>query len=383
MTPFTLHSHVLTPPSNGPRVSTQIVLRALALSVSVAFASIAGAQGQIHLENTSTGCKYTLEWNTGDQVWLSNGILNGDQVDFRQTDLFDIAIRDGSNTSELLRVHPGDLSLIAPHYLSPPPGVAVRVGMAWTGNIPDGSASGVDLRVDSFWQIRTDNDYLEAAIKFEILNPLATTYRPLNVRFPRLDINCLDPVHHGDLLATGARGGLLYGDPIHWQDPDGSRMKFSGGTDDAGLIDPSSTEPGFFTLPFIYYYSNRALSPAPPNYMGVYISHNDDIGLFKGITLTADDDEGGLSYELVQYPSDPNPSDGIHQSPLIVDAEKQDEQIVLYTPYHDFNFLSHIGVVHGDWVDAAKKYKKYRTSNADGKFSWLNANARPSGNPNN
>lgn len=219
------------------------------------------------------------------------------------------------------------------------------------------------LAVAEFWVLREGEDFLRGQIGLQVLNTADTDYRIRSIEFPRLMAHSLRPTGE-DWLATPSDGGRLYGDPIGYQDPINYEPFRFGETNVAQSV------------PLYYYYRE---SPAGP--LGLYLTHDDDKGLLKYAELTPLRGEGAaldlLRYRLGRFPSGD-----------IFDVKDYPAVEVAGDPYFiDEAFDAIVGVVEGDWVDAAKKYKALRTDPTDDRFTWLDpvgdTVARPAGHPDN
>ncbi len=345
------------------------------LSGSLLLPASAWPQQSYVLENASARYEFRYDSATGE-VWLHEGFLKSDPsrvVHFDRTSQWDVELRVDPNAIAGIDPARGKVTEVASllSFSGPLPfGGGTGVRFTWTFTLdadPALSEPDPQVLVNTFWQLDAGRDYLNSFGGFRVQNPAATSYRLWQLRFPRLAIQNLDAAGSGqDKLLSGIMGGRMYGNPILFADPYdplGRGFAFSGETENAdGLVSAYDVDPGLRTVPLTYYYHPDHGGPGAA--LGVYLANNDDEGWFKAVHVTADrlaPPSGRLDYEIVQFPADP-----AHADVSVFDA------IDYLSP-----FGVHVGVLHGDWVDAAQKYRAYRTSTQDQhgdgtvRFDWL------------
>lgn len=201
---------------------------------------------------------------------------------------------------------------------------------------PAGSPSAdPTLRVVATWTLKAGADKATTKVQVDITNGGATDYRLWTARYPRLAVACLDGDGDGsDRLALGRNGGVLYGDPIHYLDPNanGPLVLTKDPENTNLLVSPDSIEPGTLSVPVSTYYDAATE-------LGLYHANNDKEGYFKAIYWTQEPNlgaDGALLVETLQY----------------VDGDIYDAQS--YTSPYAVEIAA---LDRGDWIGAAQKYR--------------------------
>lgn len=345
----------------------------LILAVVPSAASTGHGQSTVALENGAA--KHTFLYNTSTrEFWLSRSepkpIQGGKGVSFLQAPQWHLELHVDANAPcwagtggsagdrFAIEATPTTMggTLIVTHAVLP---TSQQVVLAtWTGSIPVHPAiptlpcgptfdAFVEVSLQARWAISTAagaEGHASATVVAEILNKTTTPYRIARVRFPHLEVLNLSTSGE-DFLATGRNGGFLYKDPIQYVDPHSAqplRLSFSYPMSLSAYPVPfaSDVDPGGYAVPVLAYYDKGS---AMKNCL--YLANDDLKGHVKIIGIGRDpvagpQGQGSLIFEVTQFPTG-----NVYQVQRYA------------APY-----AVHVAALQGDWVDAAKKYKKVYTS---------------------
>jgi hypothetical protein len=302
------------------------------------FSATASAYQDHTLSNGTIDLKFK---QSGRNLWLTSiESLGGQTIALEQgLPLWVVEARldpsDPSMAQHDLDIVPANLPLSIQQAAT---GGAVMLSATWGPAVvapPAGSPSaGPRVRVIATWTLKNGDDTASTTISVSILNPAQSSYRLWLTRYPRVAVGCLDANLDGsDRLALGRNGGLLYGDPIHYTDPEAGPLRLTRDPDhEVLLISPDSLEPGTLGIPASTYYDSTSG-------LGLYHATDDDDGYVKGIYWTQEPElgpNGSLLLQTIQYATGNIYEATSYSSPYKVQLAALDR---------------------GDWIGAAQRYR--------------------------
>ncbi len=318
----------------------KLAFQLLASTVPCALAATLSAQDHT-LSNGTVDLKFKQEGTTvgHSNLWLTSIESLGQQTIALEQGLplWNVETRiDPSPGSYDLDIVPTDLALVVRKTVA---GGVHSLTATWgpgTVAAPSGSPSaGPQVKVVATWTLKAGEDMASTTISVQILNPTATDYRLWLTRYPRVAVSCLDADLDGsDRLAMGRNGGQLYGDPIHYVDPNsGQHLKLTQDPEHTTLLaSADSLEPGTLGIPASSYYDSESG-------LGLYCANDDDEGYVKGVYWTQEPTlgtNGSLLFQTVQFATGNIYTATSYASPYKVQLAALDR---------------------GDWIGAAQRYR--------------------------
>jgi hypothetical protein len=183
------------------------------------------------------------------------------------------------------------------------------------------------------WRLFDGADHFDATAISGVIPLGASNYKVWRLDFPLLDVPRLAGGGQ-DALATGAFGGYLFGDPIQRID---LQWPNSGLADpDWQDVQPLAADPGAYSVPVLAYTD-------VPGQRTVYFSCDDQRGVLKHLRANARRPQDSMRLSGGFFPEG-----DVFQDPLLQPS-----------------FSMQVGLIRGDWRDAATKYRTQMSS-----YSW-------------